>query len=267
MNKKLILPAISDITADDIAFNDFVRRQDDPAREFSGYGPRTALDDDAMRKLHDDDEIELIVEADRRRGAEPGICLAIVDPSLYVTPEVELQEGDRMVGLFAARQEGEEPRLSVYVDRGGRKTPVTTMEIVMYHRSILGKDATSQKPWEVISKNGTILSKPAPISSSAHIANYFDLDGGTKRESVGAKEFLDQLATSLKHEARYAMTAPKGILHDSFRIDLGAHVPGRTYLSDEYNALVSNALEAEESLHDYERDAIFDQIFTVVPGP
>ena len=72
---------------------------------------------------------------------------------------VELTEGTPLRAVFSSRRKGEEPYLQVEAV-GGDKLPAKVVEVVLYRHDVLGRDASSEAEWEIISINARPTDEP-----------------------------------------------------------------------------------------------------------
>jgi len=146
---------------------------------------------------------ELVLEhfSMAKAGYRDGVVLVPVPPDGFYCGVVTLKEGDRLVGRYEARREGEEPRQEVRVVRarvfrpgpkgmepsweipaeGAGKEPCLHVDVVLYRRDVLesnGEECTGCD-WDIVSINGRTTDEEAPIAPMTLIANHFELDGGT----------------------------------------------------------------------------------------
>ena len=143
----------------------------------------------------------------------PGIIpAASARPERYFyTNIVQLQEGDKLVGEYKARREGEEPRKSFGVV-GGKKTYAAEVDVVCYRADVLDEDGdrSTDAEWEIISINAYDLPRdmPVPMPPETLIANHFHLSGGTKT-NMSAEEFVQALKKSVLWWKGRAHVLPK----------------------------------------------------------
>lgn len=179
------------------AINSFVRRQtaDSPYTHFDGT---------------EEELIQLVENAPlHREGYRPGVHLAVVDcPERFYTGLVELKEGDKLVGHFTARQEGETPRIHIFRDSEEKKTPCVRVEVVCYSHDVLAEDndAETDAEFEIICINGFPTDEAAPIDPMTLMHNHFGSDGGTKT-NMSAEEFEDQMRRSFNYWKNKVLTA------------------------------------------------------------
>jgi hypothetical protein len=167
---------------ENIHINSFVRRQT-PESSFTHF---EGTDKELLQKIDQSDKI--------KPGYREGVMLVILldeEAEGFFTGLVTLQEGDRLVGNFESRVEGESPRISIratgYNSRHARayddcqKQPCKRVEVVLYSHAVLEEDgdAESDKPWEVIALNGYPYNEDVPINPNTLMHNHFKSDGGT----------------------------------------------------------------------------------------
>ena len=118
-----------------------------------------------------------------RAGYRDGVVLVPVDPSNFFSGVVSLQEGDKLVGSFEPRREGETPRK--YVGTNSQKQPAKSVEVVLYSSAVLAENGDNElEPgpdnWEIISINASPTAAPKiPINPNVLMHNHFGSDGGT----------------------------------------------------------------------------------------
>ena len=178
--------------------SEFVTRQT-PDSEFSHFDGYWG-DLEAMVLFHWDQ---------RKPGYREGVVLVPVPADHFFTSIVQLKAGDKLVGEYEARQEGEEPRKSMGVV-GGKKMPAKSVEIVCYAAHVLDEDneRSTDADWEIISVNASPFEAgvEVPMPVGTLLANHFHLSGGTKT-NMTPEQLVDALRKSLlfwKDKARVA---------------------------------------------------------------
>jgi hypothetical protein len=179
-----------------IRINPFVLRQ-------------TANSPFSHHELEGGDEALIALVSQNFNGARPGyrpeVLLVPVPPEGFFTSVVQLSPGDVLSGSYTPRREGEEPRKRIG-SPGGQKMPARSVEIVLYHASILGEDATGEEGWEIISINASPWEGPMPIDPETLIANHFEMSGGTATGMSDA-EFVAALRESVMFWKNKALLA------------------------------------------------------------
>jgi len=213
----------------DFHINPFVRRQtkSNPFTHFMG-GYFTWADDKQLLDL-----TQRSFDAGQYiPGYRDGVILVTVSPNDFYTGLTTLKEGDKLVGKFKARQKGEEPRISIYVDRKStflidvskmtyaearkalkalsdktevnkeqtQKQQAKLVHVVCYSHDVLNEDgdADSDKPWEIISINGYPTLEEAPIDPFTLMHNHFKSSGGT-HTTMDAETFENELCKSFTY--------------------------------------------------------------------
>lgn len=165
-------------------------------------------------------------------GYRDGVVLVPVPPEDFYCGVVTLKEGDRLVGRYEARREGEEPRQEVRVVRertrragprmieqgyhpsweapmkGAGKEPCRHVDVVLYRRDVLegnGEECTGCD-WDIVSINGRLTDEEAPIAPMTLIANHFELDGGTPT-GMSPEQFEKALRKSILYWKNKALLA------------------------------------------------------------
>jgi hypothetical protein len=160
----------------DYHINSFVRRQT-PDSSFTHF---EGSDDELLERIARSNRVE--------DGYRVGVVLVVLegeDAEGFFTGLVTLKEGDKLVGEFVARTEGETPRKSIRKKRefiyDTSKQPCKRVDVVCYSHDTLEEDdgAESEKPWEIIALNGYTTTESAPIEPFTLMHNHFKSDGGT----------------------------------------------------------------------------------------
>ena len=141
-----------------------------------------------------EDELLELVQAnfqDAKEGYRPGVLVIPVSPAGFHSPVCDLKEGDKLVGEYKARREGETPRVSIGVE-GGAKTPAGGCNIILYSRETLeeGGDPATGADYDCIMIQATVRSgMREPMNPNVLMHNHFGSDGGTDTKmSPGAFE-------------------------------------------------------------------------------
>jgi len=160
--------------------------------------------------------IELVVvevEAERTKaGYRDGVILVSIDPAGFYTGVVELHDGDKLIGEFKSRREGETPRISINADRNGhpplklQKQQATLVEVVLYSHDTLAENNENEtdSDYEIVSVNGHPTDEPAPIAPETLIHNHFGSDGGTDTD-MSAEQFEEAMRESFNYWKNKAM--------------------------------------------------------------
>lgn len=152
---------------------------------------------------------EAMAEGNTSPGYRDGVVLAHVPATAverFRSGVVMLESGDRLVGSYEPRREGEEPRKHVGVGAsGGSKIPCKAVDIVLYRRDVLGDDVTHEdSAWEIVSVNGRPTEGEQPMAPETLIANHFEMDGGTAT-GMSDSEFVAALRASVMYWKDKAM--------------------------------------------------------------
>jgi len=149
------------------------------------------------------EELRILVQrcfCDRKPGYRDGVLLVPVpvEGDFYSAIKV-LKDGDKLVGDYSPRKEGETPRKHLYAD--GEKTLAKYVEIILYRYDVLEEDGdrSTNCDWEIISINASPdESKEIPMQPNTMIANHFHLDGGTQT-NMSNDEFVKSLKESIMY--------------------------------------------------------------------
>lgn len=178
--------------------SDFVRRQTKDS-EFSYFDGS------------DDELLDLVTEAygNYKEGYRDGIVLVPVDPANFYSAVVALKPGDKLVGEYKARREGEKCTKTVHVV-GGEKMPAKAVDIILYRHDVLAEnnEHSSNADWEIISINASATEGEVPLTVGALTRNFFCEPGGTDTKMT-AEEFVEALKVSREYWRDKAMIAPK----------------------------------------------------------
>lgn len=183
-----------------VVINSFVRRQtpESPYTHFSG------TEEELLYRVAIALESGIYV-----KGYRDGVILVGINPDGFFTGLVELQDGDRLIGEYKARREGETPRQSIQVKREGcNKQPAALVQVVCYSHDTLAEDgdAETDAEWEIISLNGYPTAKIAPIDPMTLMHNHFGSDGGTAT-GMSPEEFEKQMRESFHYWRGMGMLA------------------------------------------------------------
>jgi hypothetical protein len=128
-------------------------------------------------------------------GYKKGVIKVVVDPTGFFTPVRELKEGDSGKWEFVARQEGEEPRLEMYIE--GEKSPAKRVEIILYSHAVLAEEneQSCDADWEAVSINASPYEEEEPIRPFVFMANHFHISGGS-HTNMSDHDFVEQLRKS-----------------------------------------------------------------------
>ena len=193
---------MTDSSTPTIGINGFVRRQtaESEFTHFEGSFER-------IREL----TLEHFEGAEGSYHQEDGVRLVSVPAAGFFCGVVELQEGDKLVGGYETRREGEEPRKTLRVVREEGKSSCVTVDVVLYRRETLEAEgeACTGCDWDIISINGRVTEGKQPIHPHTLIANHFGLDGGTPTK-MSAEKFEVALRESVLYWRNKAILAPKG---------------------------------------------------------
>lgn len=196
-----------------VHINSFVRRQTAES-EFSHW---TVSDDELLAKIQHAAASEAYTPSYRPDVVAVHIK---VEPGEFFTGVVELQEGDKLVGEYKARREGEKPRKSLHVRRRQSPDPAynvlysksdaVAVDVILYHHGALveGNENETDCDWEIVSINARITEEPQPIHPMVLMHNHFGSDGGTATKMTPEK-FEADLKEAFLYWADKAMLAPE----------------------------------------------------------
>lgn len=157
---------------------------------------------------HFDGADEVLIERVERNMAQGGfvngyregvIVVGLIDTSGFFSSVVTLREGDKLVGEFKPRRDGEKPRKTLKaIGRG--KQPALCVDIVLYASTVLAEDGDNELPaeegnWEIISINAAPGPDALPIHPEVLMHNHFGSDGGTST-GMSDSEFVTLLRES-----------------------------------------------------------------------
>jgi hypothetical protein len=157
-----------------------------------------------------EDELLKMVRAnfnEAQEGYRPGVLLVPVAAAGFYSPVCELQEGDRIVGEYKARRDGETPRISIGVE-GGKKTPAVACSIILYAREVLeeGGDPSTGADYDCIMIQARTHDGEEPMHPDVLLHNHFGSDGGTDTQMDPAA-FEAKLRESFEYWKSRAMVA------------------------------------------------------------
>jgi len=194
-----------------VHINSFVRRQTEDS-EFSHW----ILTDDELL-----DRIQQAAEHGKFTPSYRPDVLAVhiaVQRGEFYTGVVKLQEGDKLVGEYSSRRNGETPRKSVHVARVQErdaeqltlsKSPAVAVDVILYHHGALleGNENETDCDWEVVSINARVTYEPQPIHPMTLMHNHFGSDGGTATKMTPEK-FEESLKEAFLYWNDKAMLMP-----------------------------------------------------------
>lgn len=147
-----------------------------------------------------EEELLALVGANFHRAKAPknGVMVVPVPPGRFRTAVVPVTPETPLKAECEARREGEDA--FIMVKAAAPKAPARTVNIVLFHRDLLGPDATTDADYEVVSINAFTVE--GPMTPLAMAKNFLCLPGGTKADYT-AEEF----ARSIIFWAKHAVTA------------------------------------------------------------
>lgn len=202
-----------------IHISNFVRRQTPQ----SGFSHWTLSDDDLLARV-----LKNLEKA--TPGYREGVILVPVEPEGFFSSTVSLQEGDRFVGEYVSRKEGEEPRKATYVvsNRFGeqvQKSEAVSVYVVLYSHAVLleGNENDTDADYEIVSINASATDEEAPIPTGALIANHLQLSGGTAT-NMSDSEFVELLRKSVLYWKDKSLVCPEHLRLDNQRPETVDHI-------------------------------------------
>ena len=148
-------------------------------------------------------------------------CQVPVEPERFRTAEVFLEEGDKLVGVYEARAQGEEPRKQIKVHRS-RKPEAVVANIAIYQSSALAEDEHATPVldpsdlgnWEIVSVNAGLFvldshHKEPQMALETLLANQCKVSGGTPRKFSSAEAELEAIKKSFLYWRNKAMVTLK----------------------------------------------------------
>ncbi len=161
----------------EIALNDFVRRQTADSK-FSHYEG-------------DMNHLLLMINENfdkARPGDKPGSFLISVLPEGFFCGVVEVTSETELKTTFEPRREGEASHLQT-VAVGATKAAAKQVDLIIYSRESLGKDATTDDAdYELVMIRACAVEGEEPMTPMAMARNFLELEGGTKADYT-AEEF------------------------------------------------------------------------------
>jgi len=158
-----------------------------------------------------DELIELVRENfdQAKPGYRDGVLVVPVPPQHFYSAVTVLEAGDKLVGEYKSRQEGETPRIEMRVERPDwlGKPEAKSVDIILYSHDTLAEDddAETDADWEIIAINAFPDEETdAPINPITLMHNHFGSDGGTKT-NMSPEEFEAALEKSFKYWTNKAM--------------------------------------------------------------
>lgn len=179
-----------------IHISSFVRRQT-PASPFSHW------------EISDEELLNRIEKGwkDQKKGYREGVILIPISCEDIFSGVIKLKAGDRLVGEYSARKEGEEPRMHIY--GVGKKMPAVSCYVVLYSHDVLKETGQNETncAWEMVSLNASPDEVEAPIQPWTLIANHFGWSGGSNTKMTD-EEFVKALKDSTDYWKDKALVSP-----------------------------------------------------------
>jgi hypothetical protein len=170
--------------------SDFVTRQT-PESRFSHFDGPGGWAEVVARTVADFDR--------QTPGYRDGVVLVpLTDTSGFYSGVATLKAGDKLVGVYEARREGEEPRKSTSVV-GATKLPAKHVDVVLYRADVLAEDPNhvGKGEWEIVSVNCNPVEGSMPIEPMVLLHNHFGSTGGTAT-GMSDSELVAQLRESFE---------------------------------------------------------------------
>lgn len=131
-----------------------------------------------------------------RKGYRDGVLLVPMNPMHFMSSVVPVTEDVKLKTTFESRRQGEAPYLQTV--GFGMKTPAKKVDVVIYRRDVLGKDATTDCEWEIVSINCYALSITGDLMTPvARARNILNMEGGTSvpLDAMSKGELIDLVNT------------------------------------------------------------------------
>lgn len=153
-----------------IAANAFVGRQVEGSRFSYFQGSLTDVCDLAWSNW------DKRIEKKDAEGKPLGIFTVPVPVDGFTSGIVNLDAGSKLTTTYTARRAGERPVRSTTADSGQRIRP-TEVNLIVYSHEALGKDASTDWPFELVSINAGC---GEPMNPTTMARNQLGLEGGTQ---------------------------------------------------------------------------------------
>ena len=132
------------------------------------------------------------------KGYRDGVLLIPIDPTGFNCPVMKLKPGDRFVGIYDKRCEGEDPRKKIWKYKS--LPPAKRVNIILYRKDVLLEthDETTGADWDMIAVQALDIegNEEVPMDPTTLMYNHFQLSGGTSTKMTAA-EFTEALRKSL----------------------------------------------------------------------
>jgi len=139
------------------------------------------------------EDLVALVEANffrAKEGYKKGVALVPVPPEGFWSSTVPVTSETELRAIFQARREGEAKFLSVRA-KGG-KAPAKFVFVVLYSKTVLGAEATTDAVWEIVSINARETEEEEPMDPMTMARNFLELPGGTKGDFT-AEQFAKSI--------------------------------------------------------------------------
>lgn len=183
-----------------IKCNNFVKRQTADS-QFSHFDPSSELGPnmDSWAVL---ERLAAFHFENQRRGHKDGIVLVMPPAFGFFCGVGVVTDPELLTVIYKARVPGEDPYLQVCSK--GQKQPAKHVELVLYSHETLGKDASTDADWEIVSVNARLSEAPEPMHPVTMARNFLNRTGGTP-----AKYTAEEFAQAIEFWSNHVMVAPK----------------------------------------------------------
>lgn len=113
----------------------------------------------------------------------------VTSPEGFWTAIRRIEPGEPLTTTFEPRRPGEEPVMRTVAR--GQKAVARHVEIILYHRDVLGADASTSADWEIVSINASPIAGPIPMDPTTMARNQLEKVGGTFQKLYSPEEWAE----------------------------------------------------------------------------
>lgn len=137
-------------------------------------------------------------------GYRDGVILVELDPFLFRSAVVELEEKSKLKASYAPRRTGE--AAFIRVSAKAKKQRATHASVVLYRHDVLAenKERETDAEWEIVAIKARTTLEEEPMDPYTMARNFLHLRGGTKGDFTA-----EQFAKSIVYWNNHVMTTGK----------------------------------------------------------
>jgi hypothetical protein len=127
-----------------------------------------------------------------RPGYKDGVILVDLDPFLFRSAIVDLDESSKLTANYAPRRPGEAP--FIRLSAKGKKQPAKHASVVLYRKDVLeeNNERETDADWEIVCIKARTSDEEEPMDPYTMARNFLHLAGGTKGD-FSAEDFAKSI--------------------------------------------------------------------------